>query len=329
MRQIALLASDSSHLPLLTVFKESGVTQKYGFEIELDVVGGAKAPTMAHRTSLIFAGEIDFVSGLHHETYRARSRGDKRLVYLAQTQNRWDDRLVAAPDVDGVQDLRGRKIVCHSKAPCVVGNFTTILKQFGFRDDEIRMQPIESMAADRRSYVDRVVAGKASAALVDMPFDLYGKNSGLKIIDLPDRPVIHNTTILTTTDYIRENRNNVIDFLKALIETIHFFKTNPPQVAAILQKNLTAYYGLNEEQYYQHLQKEWAKLLLIKPYPLPAAIQNVYELDVAKDPNMARVAPLEPWDLHYLREIDDSGFIDELYGTQAPGSSLQKSLAGC
>jgi ABC-type nitrate/sulfonate/bicarbonate transport system substrate-binding protein len=128
--------------------------------------------------------------------------------------------------------------------------------------------------------------------------------------------VIHNTTILSTTDYIRENRENVIDFLKALIETIHFFKTNPTQVASILQKNLAAYYGLNEEQYYQHLQKEWAKLLLIKPYPLPAAIQNVYELDVAKDPNMARVAPLEPWDLHYVREIDDSGFIDELYGIE-------------
>jgi ABC-type nitrate/sulfonate/bicarbonate transport system substrate-binding protein len=316
MRQIALLASDSSHLPLLTVFRECGVTRKYDFEIELDVVGGAKAPTMAHRTSLIFAGEIDFVSGLHHETYRARSRGDKRLVYLAQTQNRWDDRLVAASDINAVQDLRGRKIVCHSKAPCVLGNFTAILKQFGFRDDEIRIEPIESMAADRRRYVDRVAAGDASAALVDMPFDLYGKNSGLKIIELPDRPVIHNTTILSTTDYIRENRENVIDFLKALIETIHFFKTNPTQVASILQKNLAAYYGLNEEQYYQHLQKEWAKLLLIKPYPLPAAIQNVYELDVAKDPNMARVAPLEPWDLHSVREIDDSGFIDELYGIE-------------
>jgi ABC-type nitrate/sulfonate/bicarbonate transport system substrate-binding protein len=314
MRQIALLASDSSHLPLLTVFKESGVTQKYGFEIELDVVGGAKAPTMAHRTSLIFAGEIDFVSGLHHETYRARSRGDKRLVYLAQTQNRWDDRLVAASDVNGVQDLRGRKIVCHSKAPCVLGNFTAILKQFGFGDDDIRIEPLESMAADRRCYVDQVVSGYASATLVDMPFDLYGKNSGLKIIELPDRPVIHNTTILSTTDYIRENRQNVIDFLKALIETIYFFKTNPTKVASILQKNLAAYYGLNEQQYYQHLQTEWAKLLLIKPYPLPAAIQNVYELDVAKDPNMARVAPLEPWDLHYLREIDDSGFIDELCG---------------
>jgi len=30
---------------------------------------------------------------------------------------------------------------------------------------------------------------------------------------------------------------------------------------------------------------------------------------------MASVGPLEPWDLHYLREIDDSGFIDALYST--------------
>lgn len=315
MRQLILLASDSSHLPLLTVFKESGVTDKYGFEIELEVVGGAKAPTMAHRTSLIFAGEIDFVSGLHHETYRARSRGEKRLVYLAQTQNRWDDRLVVAPGIGGIQELRGKKIVCHSKAPCVVGNFTTILKQFGFQNDEIRIEPILSMSGNLCSYVDQVVAGEASAALVDMPFDLYGKNRGLKILDLPDRPVIHNTTILTTTDYIRDNRETVIQFLKALIDAIHFFKTKPAEVAKILQKNLSRRYTLADEAYYVHLQKEWAKLLLSKPYPLPAAIQNVFELDAAHDPNMGNISPMEPWDLHYLREIDDSGFIDALYAS--------------
>lgn len=315
MRQVALLASDSSHLPLLTVFKESGVTQKYGFEIELEVVGSAKAPTMAHRTRLVLAGEIDFVSGLHHETYRARSRGEKSLVYLAQTQNRWDDRLVAAAGINTIQDLRGRRIVCHSKAPCVTGNFTTILKQFGFQSDEIRVEAIESMSGNLCSYVDQVVAGEASAALVDMPFDLYGKNKGLKILELPDRPVIHNTTILTTTDYIRENRENVIQFLKALIDAIHFFKTKPAEVVKILQKNLSRRYTLTEEDYYVHLQREWAKLLSAKPYPLPAAIQNVFELDAAKDPNMAGISPMEPWDLHYLREIDDSGFIDALYAS--------------
>jgi hypothetical protein len=32
---------------------------------------------------------------------------------------------------------------------------------------------------------------------------------------------------------------------------------------------------------------------------------------------MARVAPLEPWDFHYLREIDDSGFIEALYARKS------------
>ena len=93
---IALLASDSSHLPLLTVFKECGVTRKYGFDIDLELVGSARAPRMSDRARLILAGEVDFVSGVHHDTYRARARGEKRLVYLAQTQNNWDDRLLVS-----------------------------------------------------------------------------------------------------------------------------------------------------------------------------------------------------------------------------------------
>ena len=93
--------------------------EKYGFEIDLHVVGGAKAPTMAHRAKLALAGEIDFLSGLHHETYRERAKGEKRLTYLAQAQNNWDDRLVALPEIKNVNDLKGKKIVCHSKAPCV------------------------------------------------------------------------------------------------------------------------------------------------------------------------------------------------------------------
>jgi hypothetical protein len=30
---------------------------------------------------------------------------------------------------------------------------------------------------------------------------------------------------------------------------------------------------------------------------------------------MGNISPMEPWDLHYLREIDDSGFIDALYAS--------------
>jgi hypothetical protein len=35
------------------------------------------------------------------------------------------------------------------------------------------------------------------------------------------------------------------------------------------------------------------------------------DLDVGKDPR-GNIGPMEPWDLHYLRAIDDGGFIDNL-----------------
>src|SRR5439155_27321348 len=66
------------------------------------------------------------------------------------------------------------------------------------------------------------------------------------------------------------------------------------------------------------------------PYPLPAAIQNVYDLDVGKDPAMKDIGPMEPWDLHYLRAIDDNGFIDNLYMSEESSHRLYRySIVGC
>jgi ABC-type nitrate/sulfonate/bicarbonate transport system substrate-binding protein len=183
----------------------------------------------------------------------------------------------------------------------------------GLKPEEIHTEVIEVTSGKHLNFVDDILSDKAAAALVDMPFDLYGTKKGLKVVNLPDRPVIHNTTLLATSDYIKENEETVYAFLKGFIEALHFFKTQPDKVVPILKKNLTQRYGLEDEEYYVHLQREWARLLSKKPYPLASAIQNVYELDVGKDPAMKDIGPMEPWDLHYLRAIDDSGFIDKLY----------------
>jgi len=314
MDQIALLASDASHLPLLTVFRESGVSRKYGFDIDLHLVGEPLAPTMKHRSRLVLAGEVEFLSGLHHETYRQRASGEKRLIYLAQAQNNWDDRLLVSPKISRVADLAGKKITCHAKAPCVRGNLFAVLESCGLPADDINIVAIEDKSGSYLAYVEGVLSGDAAATLVDMPFDLYGQQKGLEVMELPDRPVIHNTTLLTSTDYAKEHEDVVIAFIKSFIEAVHFFKTRPEEVTAILKTHLAERYGLADEAYFAHLQKEWARLLSVKPYPLPAAIQNVYDLDVAHDPKMHKIGAMEPWDLHYLRAVDDSGFIDALYG---------------
>jgi hypothetical protein len=58
---------------------------------------------------------------------------------------------------------------------------------------------------------------------------------------------------------------------------------------------------------------ENAKILEKKPYPTPEAIQNVFQLGIHDTPEVAGFNPLVMWDMHHLRAIDDSGYIDKLY----------------
>jgi hypothetical protein len=48
------------------------------------------------------------------------------------------------------------------------------------------------------------------------------------------------------------------------------------------------------------------------------AIANVYEEAIRQDKDAKKVNPMELWDLHHIRRLDDMGFVDALYGKQKP-----------
>ena len=52
--------------------------------------------------------------------------------------------------------------------------------------------------------------------------------------------------------------------------------------------------------------------LKIRPYPTPQAIANTYEIATIEYPAAKGLNPLSLWDLHWLKELDDAGFIEEL-----------------
>ena len=312
--KIRMLCSDISHMPLHFTFRDSGVAEKHGFELEVDVarvsLGGRPARSMGDRAKLLLSGDYEFLSGLHHETYIYRAKGDKRFLYLAQTQNDWDDRLIARADIKDAKQLEGKKIITN-RAPCVGGNLDHALTLAGV--DISKVEFIFPETERGHKSVEAVARGEVDAANVDIPFDLQARKRGLTVIKLPSVPVIHNTTICAITDYVWKNEEKTTAFLKGLIDAIHFFKTEKQKVCEILSKELAPLLHLNGDDEVEYLQEEWAKLLSAKPYPHPLAVWNVYNLDVAHDPKVNFIGPFEIWDTHYLREIDDSGFIDGLY----------------
>lgn len=324
LEKIRLLCSAVSHMPLIFTLRDSGVTKKHGFELEVDIAGfdrpGKPPRPMSARASLLLDGEYEFLSGLHHQTYVYRAQGDKRFVYLAQTQNSWDDRLIARAEIGGLKQLEGKKILNNGNpAPCVMGNLIEALRDAGVDASKIEFVSVEETEVKRYLSLDMVLRGEVDAADVDIPFDLIATKRGLNVLQLPDRPVIHNTTICASMDFVRRNEDKVVAFLKALLEAIHFFKTERRKVCDILSRELAPLLHLEKQDEVEHLHDEWSRLLLAKPYPHPLAIWNVYNLDVANNPDVNFIGPLEIWDTHYLRQIDDSGFIDHLYKDDQQG----------
>jgi NMT1/THI5 like len=321
--KIKVLSSSISHMPLHCVFRDSGVAEKHGFELEVDVAKvpqrGKPTRTIGERAALLLSGEYQFLSGLHHEPYVYRARGDHRLAFLAQTQNHWDDRLICRPDIRVARQLEGKRILT-GPAPCVVGNLRQALVRAGVDVSTVQfvLASREGEGADSRlavgpSSIDRIRRNNVDAANVDMPFDLQAKKRGLNALELPALPVIHNTTICANMDFVRDNEETALTFLKALIEAVHFFKTQKQKSCAIIAREVAPLIGLDGDDEVEYLHSQWSALLCPKPYPEPLAVENLYNLDVAHDPQANFIGPLEVWDTHYLRMIDDSGFIDALY----------------
>ncbi len=316
--QVKMLCSHISHMALHSVWRDSGVTQRHGFELIVDacnVPRGDQPPIgMRERAPLLLQGAYDFLSGLHHETYVYRARGDKRFVYLAQAQNDWDDRVVAQPGIRGPKDLEGQKVIVADRAPCVFGNLKHSLQIGGADLEAIEFISLDSHAPDVcHRAVAAVAEGQAAAASVDIPFDRQAEKRGLHLLPIPSVPVIHNATICANRDWVRDNEDTTIAFLKSMIDAIHFFKREKSRVCEILERSLAPIIKIEAPDEIEHLHAVWAKLLSPKPYPHPLAVWNVYTLDVANDPNVNFIGPFEIWDTSYLRTIDDSGYIDELY----------------
>jgi NMT1/THI5 like len=330
--RIRMLSSHISHMALQYVWRDSGVTQRHGFDLEVDVCGveidGRPPIPMSARAPGVLDGSYHFLSGLHHETYIYRARGDKRFVYLAQAQNDWDDRVVAAQGIESAKDLEGKRVLITTSAPCVYGNLKHALQIAGADVDRIDFVKLDKEGAGAcRAAVIAVAEGEAAAASVDLPFDRQAEKRGLKRLGIPSLPVIHNATICANRDWVEGNEETTVAFLQSMIDVIYFLKTEKQQVCAILERTLAPLVGIDGDDELEHLHESWASLLSPKPYPHPLAVWNVYNLDVAHHPEFNFIGPFEIWDTSCLRSIDDSGYIDALYGSAAAAANPAVTVA--
>jgi ABC-type nitrate/sulfonate/bicarbonate transport system substrate-binding protein len=233
-------------------------------------------------------------------------------VHIAQTNNLWKENwLVARAGIRGVKDLKGKRVAMDDFHSHTGLNVWRYLQIHGLEEGrDVELVNGERKGLDR---VRKVMAGEHDATFVRAIEQLRARAIGANVIELPSMPMIEGVTITTTTTYVNRHQDEVRRLLLALVDAIHFFKTRRQDTLDIFKRSCRDVLKFQSEEEMDVFYDNQEKSLERKPYPTVGAIENVFALAVRESLEIRDFNPLALWDLHYVREIDDSGYIDRLY----------------
>jgi ABC-type nitrate/sulfonate/bicarbonate transport system substrate-binding protein len=308
MKKIRIYYRAPGHVPLWKVMEEGGFLQKHGLEMELGSMEGQRKRAAEGLRS----GELDIVSGNHHNLYARCALNHDPYVHIAQSNNLWrENNLVMGNGVEGLHDLRGKRVGMDDYDGHTGLNVWLYLKLHGLEEGrDVELVIGAKRGADR---VREVMEGKYEATFIRAVDSLRAEKLGTRITVVSPMAMIEGVTLTTTTTYVKNHEEETRSLILALIDAIHFFKTRREETLAIIQNHCRELLKIETDEEWACFYDNQAASLEDKPYPSLEAIQNVFALALKRNPEINGFNPLALWDLHFLREIDDSRYISRLY----------------
>jgi ABC-type nitrate/sulfonate/bicarbonate transport system substrate-binding protein len=117
--------------------------------------------------------------------------------------------------------------------------------------------------------------------------------------------------VATTRRFIRESPDIVRRYVKSQVEAVHRIKTDRDTGKKVLVKYLGSQDKEILERTYDLASAD--DKLPPKQYPTLEGIKNILEPLAQTDPKAKAAKPEDFVDMRFIKELDESGFIDELY----------------
>lgn len=274
----------------------------------------------------LFNGEIDFICGNHITPYRWVGLG-KPIVCLASPSNAIQSRMVTREPVESLAAFKAKGLrVADSSLIATNGvashdrlNHVLDIMRQGYAEGEAEWVEVGPHIPGggvspevQAALIDAVKSGKADAAFVYRSRGQAEAPTGVHFLDLPVLPMINGTTITTSYEALNQKEGLAPRLVRAMVETIHYSRMHPEEAQRFLDVK-------DDRPYTQHGGRaESVARAPIKPYPSGEGILNAYELSRMRYEEAKAANPQALWDMHYLRDLDLSGFIDELIEEEPP-----------
>ena len=232
------------------------------------------------------------------------------MVMLAGPNTKPGQKIMAKPEIKTPEALKGKKVGISRFGTSDDFLLRYALTQWNLRPD--RDVPIIQLGGSPEILAG-LASGTVDAGLLSSPLHLRAAKLGSVLLaDLSSIGIDYQGAgLVTTRSFVRDNPDTIRRYVRAYVEGLHRFKTDK----AFSLKVLAKYTRINEPEILEETYQHYAIRVMPKiPYPTLKGIQTVLDEIGTRNPKAKTLQPANFIDVTFLKELEQSGFIKNLYG---------------
>ena len=289
---------------------EAGIYKKNGLDIEQFIT--PSAAEVARRSGVAVPKEFVHAGG--RETpivigggsplivrWTTDAQADDRvIVACTDPVVRW--RIIARPDIISIDQLKGKRLGYSGYGAVTHFVALNFSKLMGWNPE----QDLSLMSG--ANTMDALKSGRVDAIIASELHETMALAAGYKIlVDLAKYNIPNaGSGVSVSRAWLKDNRETARRFVKSTIEMIALVKRNKQAAFSAMAK----WYGVTDPAKQEHFYREVSNLPR-KPYPSVDGIKRVMETYNYHE--MRRYKPQDFYDDTFVRELDQSRYIDSLY----------------
>ena len=302
--RIAWSGSSPAHSPIWVV-EEKNLLKKNGIDGEVISINASSIAVQ-----VLLAGEVDVIIGSVANLTSRLAGGDTIMILgLVPT---FVDHLITHPSITKIEQLKGKVGAVNRAGTSSELGIKLTLRRLGLDPDkDVRLVP-------RGGNPERLAAiSQGIAHFTHMPEPFVREADRLGFRDLLDigslKIPFHWNGAMTREAVIKSKRPVIARYARAMVESIHFIKTNKEATKSILAKRLR----MDDPDGLERAYKAYSVIFREAPYPYVEGVKTFMDDLAITNPKAANVDLSKYVDMGFVHELESSGFIKQLYRTTA------------
>ena len=282
--------------------KEKGLFSKHRLDTQVLLIESGTTSIQA-----LVAGETQ-IAQLGGGVILSSGLAGADVVSIAGLENRSAFSLITQKEIKSAEQLEGKRLAISRFGSASDLAARLILQRLGLvPDKDVTLLQVGGTS----TRLAAITKGSVESAVITPEFYILAKRIGVTTLADPLSVKIDfpQNAIATSRSFLKSQPETVTQYLKAVVEAIHYFKNNRDESMRIMGK----YLKIEDREALVEIYELYKNILAPIPFSTVEGMQMLLGWMGQRDPRAKEARAEQFIDSSSLREIEKSGFISSLY----------------